>query len=263
MKIKWNNVGTKVVGICAVLSFLVTSTVYALTRVESPLESETVNGYKYNYSSRLDLNSLTQNTNYVRAWTAIFVDGGKTVPAGYMGGQARLYTSTGDLKSSSSVLYSTSAALNLTILGERYWTEDTYYSQAKVQFYNGDGYVGFDANKSPYIVLSNSSSSVSSETNQLPYNLDLQEEYGVNKYGQTYGSALLESKIGKEPDLVSAVGTNGIQGYVKVEELFPLPTSLQVGDSINSNDVISLYDQDGKTVIGEFALEGDIVEFGK
>lgn len=45
------------------------------------------------------------------------------------------------------------------------------------------------------------------------------ENYPVSSLGKTYGSALLAETVGYEPDLITAVGTKGQDGYVKREDL--------------------------------------------
>lgn len=39
--------------------------------------------------------------------------------------------------------------------------------------------------------------------------------YEKNENGETFGSALSAETIGHEPDLIAAIGTNGVEGYVR------------------------------------------------
>lgn len=45
-------------------------------------------------------------------------------------------------------------------------------------------------------------------------------KYPVNARGETYGSTLMAEIVGEEPDLVSAIGVDGIKGYVRSADLF-------------------------------------------
>jgi hypothetical protein len=88
--------------------------------------------------------------------------------------------------------------------------------------------------------------------------LMLQIKYAVNSKGETYGSALSEHTIGVEPDLISAVGTNGVEGYVRADDLTPKVSSIEEAIEQNGKNgdilTIPLYDVDGTTVLGEFEL---------
>lgn len=95
--------------------------------------------------------------------------------------------------------------------------------------------------------------------------------YAKNKSGQTYGSAAFAVSVETEPDLISAVGVDGTEGYVYSKDLngdMPKTPEEAVAQTnairektarARSNEpvvvrTIPLYDVDGKTVIGEFAI---------
>ena len=83
-------------------------------------------------------------------------------------------------------------------------------------------------------------------------------KYNINDNGETYGSALSEYTIGAEPELISAVGANGVSGYIKAADLTPKVSSIkealeQTAENA-SGRTIPLYAVDGATVIGEFAV---------
>lgn len=88
-------------------------------------------------------------------------------------------------------------------------------------------------------------------------------DYAVNASGETYGSALLARSSDEEPDLIQAVTTDGIEGYVRKSEL----------DAVNGSRVkspeealawqagvegktfhVPVYAVDGKTVLGQFEV---------
>lgn len=87
--------------------------------------------------------------------------------------------------------------------------------------------------------------------------------YPVNAKGLTYGS-IVNSKRGLEPDLVSAIGTDGTLGFVMTTDLYPAPPkSAKEALALNSRPSrdVPLYDKDGINVIGSFRIEsGETVE---
>ncbi len=86
--------------------------------------------------------------------------------------------------------------------------------------------------------------------------------YTVNEQGETYGSApYVYGKIVKEPDLISAIGVDGVKGYVKATDLngpsFSSPEeaiAYQEKMQAAGSRSIPLYESDGRTEIGEFIL---------
>ncbi|GAA4626336.1 hypothetical protein [Cellulomonas oligotrophica] len=109
-------------------------------------------------------------------------------------------------------------------------------------------------------------------------------EYQENALGQTYGSAAIAQAPELEPDLISAVATNGKVGYVLKTDLdeangttaaesFTSPAdALRWQETEGTKDhTIAVYDVDGTTQIGEFVVTGstsqaaalDVVSEGK
>ena len=84
--------------------------------------------------------------------------------------------------------------------------------------------------------------------------------YPVNQYGLTYGSAAEAFSYETEPDLIAAIGVDGIEGYVYAEDLRgPMPNSPEEASALmeargSEPRSIPLYEKDGKTVIGEFLI---------
>lgn len=82
-----------------------------------------------------------------------------------------------------------------------------------------------------------------------------------NNNGQIYGSGYFLNQIGIEPDLIAAVGNNGIEGYVLSIDINDSDASnLNEADIYNKmrDKAIPLYSQDGTTVIGSYTISKDI-----
>lgn len=86
--------------------------------------------------------------------------------------------------------------------------------------------------------------------------------YATNDNGQTYGSSADAASPEKEPELISATGVDGTNGYVLKKDLDEeMPKSpeealkQQKNRPVGGRD-IPLYDQDGTTVIGSFHIGG-------
>ncbi|WP_214627072.1 hypothetical protein [Paenibacillus agaridevorans] len=82
--------------------------------------------------------------------------------------------------------------------------------------------------------------------------------YPVNENGQTYGSDADATSAETRPELISAIGENGIEGYVLKKDLDgeqpktpEEAIAIQNSRSPGGRD-IPLYDVDGETVIGVF-----------
>ena len=84
-------------------------------------------------------------------------------------------------------------------------------------------------------------------------------DFPVNKNGETYGSAANCAPGQRDPDLISAVGTEGQSGYIRYDEIpgVNLNTREEVAEYVEhmktlpSILIFNLYDQEGN-IIGEF-----------
>ena len=112
---------------------------------------------------------------------------------------------------------------------------------------NGDHFVSDTLNKTEIVGAARA----------LAYQLD-DGNYPVSDKGKTYGSALLSEIVGHEPDLISAVGTDGQAGYVKYEDVKkpeiknPSEAVSYMQDRLETYTV-PLYDLQ-EEVIGEFEI---------
>lgn len=82
-----------------------------------------------------------------------------------------------------------------------------------------------------------------------------------NAKGETYGSGAYAMSPEEEPDLMSAVATNGKSGYIRTSELeaaAPPPANPEEAAKNEGplRDSIPVYESDGTTIIGEFRIGG-------
>lgn len=90
-------------------------------------------------------------------------------------------------------------------------------------------------------------------------------EKGINSSGQTYGSALdvevpsdfdgtVEETKQFYPDLIAAQNSDGVEGYITVDDFFgDMPSSPEKavqGEYRKTLDGVTLFDKDGKTTLG-------------
>lgn len=99
-------------------------------------------------------------------------------------------------------------------------------------------------------------------------------QYRINKNGQTYGSVdptLKDSAEQEPPQLIAAIGVDGTDGYVNLDDLNgnqptnpdeaikymeELEAAVEEAKQSGSEylDFIPLYDSDGETVVGQFGI---------
>ncbi len=236
--------------VIAVLSMML-MTVFA-EGADSAEKNVTVYGYDYRYWSCIANNV----SGRVFAQTTVCLDDNiDSVPIGYLGGQARLYSSSGVLKKSSEWEYNEYSQYATVVPRFNYSTSSGYYySKGQARFYTGDGYATYACTATPNYAPTRSIDSFSSMTIQR------------NENGEIYGSEIFLDEIGVQPDLILAEGTNGEIGYVRAEDLNDsdvLTPAQAMSKMVNKEaDIIPLYNSDGTTVIGSFMLEPteDIVE---
>ena len=84
--------------------------------------------------------------------------------------------------------------------------------------------------------------------------------YAVNFNNETYGSGLSASTLGYFPDLISAIGSGGAEGYIRAEDLER--NSIQELGAGSSSSTIPVYDLDGEC-IDTFAIITEVINFDK
>jgi len=96
----------------------------------------------------------------------------------------------------------------------------------------------------------------------IPYSDGPGHGYPVNSHGQSYGSSADAPAHGGEPDLIAAIATNGMHGYVKRADLqSPQPKNPEEAVAMTKANAgktktVPVYDQEGQGVIGEFVMGG-------
>lgn len=101
-----------------------------------------------------------------------------------------------------------------------------------------------------------------SSDNNIAAVIEKAPNYSVNEQGQTYGKGPYPAGPSQEPDLIRAVGENGVVGYVKSSDLngpsFSSPEEAlahqETLHKAGGYELIPLYESDGETVIGEFKM---------
>lgn len=98
------------------------------------------------------------------------------------------------------------------------------------------------------------------------------EKIKVNSFGETYGPTLSFNDPNDpdgEPDLVSAIGIDGTQGYVRSADLnqgvakSPEEAVKLMKNRSMQDRLIPLYDFEGETIIGQFIIspaQGENIE---
>lgn len=201
----------------------------------------TVYGCKYKYYS-----SVYRNEKEVWAYATVTSDEGRNYPIGYFGANARLYDSFNNLIVASGWEYNTSElggmARKTTNIPS---TSGIFYSKGQVRMYNGNGYNTYTTTQSP-----NLSPVSRTQANDC---------YKINENGEIYGSEYILNQYGIEPDLIQAIGNEGVSGYVKAVELNEIiPASpeeaIRYQSELPDKRIINLYDCSGNNIIGTFTV---------
>ena len=200
----------------------------------------TVKGYTYEYRSSVANNSPGQ----IFYQTSILADEDSS-PEGYIGANARVYSSSGVLKASTGWSYTTRDDPVYYEADVYYTASGYYYSKGQVKFYNGSGYNTYTCNATANL------------TPTKPSLLNSQKsQVNVNNSGERYGSQLFAEEQGVELDLILAEGTNGEIGYIRAEDIRGADVNT-VEEALayeqgRTSYTVPLYREDGATVIGEF-----------
>ncbi len=190
---------------------------------------------------------------------SVWCQANSTVPANYIGCQAQLLDGyTGEVIRETSVKHNSNPSnFHYAV------TSGGYYAYSAMA--GGFVYLGADEVEKRVIPTSAfGGNSVVSPANQakakkaLLSTLNADMTYPTNEKGESYGSILLADVVGAYPDLIAAVGVNGIKGYIRFEEVHPTFNSeadiKEYELALESDNTVPLYDSQGK-VIGVFELD--------
>ena len=89
------------------------------------------------------------------------------------------------------------------------------------------------------------------------------EDIQVNSSGETFGPESAATSYEDRPDLIAAVGVDGVKGYIKKSDFDgEMPSSpeeavklMHSPEYLYTARVVPLYDSEGKKVIGEFRMD--------
>lgn len=246
-KAKIGKTVTALVLVLTTMMACVTST-FADYETSDPIY-KTVGGVEFKIDSELYING---NRTFRGAVYVVTVDQ-SLVPAKTILVQAELY----EPNSAQAVCYSewdyNDKADYWAYAVTPYYNSDNIVRAAGgVQIYDGTKYVPIEAPSTRY---SSRSQDVSDE---LKATLDANGNYPKTANGETYGSGLLSSIVGYKPDLISAIGTNGLSGYIRNEDASPIFVTkeeyeIYIVNLEAAGRKIPLYDLQGN-VIGDFEI---------
>ncbi|SHO51747.1 hypothetical protein [Anaerocolumna xylanovorans] len=208
--------------------------------------------YMYTYYDRAAVNTESPAG---WAYTDIYTSGYVNVPTAYMGAGAQLFSADGALCKSGGVVYNTSPTSVLSVGTGRYTGPSGFFSMGLATYYNGSGYNNFWTTSTPTLYINaGRAAALMAPAPLLP----------ENENDQTLGNAYVAQITGELPDLVSAVTTDGVKGYVYSQDIQPKTPSdpqeaLAMNAEIFSNPSIPVYAEDGTTIIGTFQFTPQII----
>lgn len=210
-------------------------------------------GINFSYYASLYVDDDTEK----RAGTwlhATVIGSGRNVnmAAGQLGAQAVLYNENGIVRKDTGMQYNTTKTYFMDAGTDSSGGNIGYYSKGRVEYYTGTG--GYsDASTT-------ATSTMRSAIMAAPFAqiLDVDGNYPTNMAGETYGSGLLEVIVGKEPDLIAAIGENDVFGYLRADDLHPKINTPEEAvaymQALRNNRTLPLYDLNGM-VVGSFVLD--------
>lgn len=220
-----------------VMSLALTVPAFAATRdAYQPYDSDedlvsNAAGYSYWIGSTL-YSSIFGSSRY--ASVSVREKNGNTIPAGYIEITPTLCNASGSIKIIGSSVSSSGKGTHLFANTKTSGDPEMCYATGVV-IVEGRGKVN-----APKATDARSRQAVDALTKTLTED----GKYPVNACGETYGSLMLASEVGHVPDLLSAVGSSGVDGYIRLADLI---ADHAAGDSL------PLYDLEGN-VIGAFVV---------
>lgn len=220
---------------------------------QSSVRTSTVGGVKYEYWASLYVDA----TNRYRAGTWITRADSAAIPSGTtVYARAVLYNEDGQiLEESGPDEHDSGTSFGYSVTSTVRTTE-AVYSQGEVSIEVGGDTLATLFTRATDTVGGSRSAALSADAvieNLESTMLEDDGSYPVTAAGETYGSGLLAGVTGEKPDLISAIGTDGVTGYVRAEDL---DTVMEKGEE----RIVDLYDLAGN-VIGEFVVRGSTTDY--
>lgn len=173
------------------------------------------------------------------------VNASRTVQTGWMGANIRIYINTGTLFAQNTAYNNIDMQYFIAYTSSPPGSFYRFYASGTAYGWAGTSYVGKSMSNTGPVSRSAESFVVKS--------------YPVNESGMTYGSGLSAEYVGEEPDLISAIGKNGIDGYVKNTDInMPIPSNPEEAVSLYGTSnikTVPVYDVDGTTIVDWFDTE--------
>ena len=218
----------------------------------------TANGQQYEIWSTIYQDSDTVYRGASWAHTANSVE----VPAEYIGVGTGLYSSTGKIYAELEESYNnTPATFHYRSTGRAILDDKNIYAQGKIKLFNGSGYDFYLTAETRRFYPATNSTEITSFDSTLSTlavtTLESDGSYPTTASGETYGSELLANQVGEIPDLISAIGVNGIEGYVRANELYP---EINTREEAREHMEWMLQNTAGYREIPVYDLNGSIVD---
>lgn len=173
-------------------------------------------------------------------WANATTMASKGVAGGRMGSLARLYLN-GSLVKSTGVIYNDGGAQSIIASTPTNSTRGNYKAGGTSYIYNPS-----TGSYSAHTLINSPAQTFS----------DSEVEIIRNENGEIYGSEYELLLYGIQPDLVSAIGVDGTEGYVKEADINAVPQTLEEALEYTPTAYeVPLYEEDGETVIGTFIVD--------
>lgn len=206
------------------------------------------NGFEYEFWSEL----YTRSPNTGSAW--VCEKKYTNVPAHTIGARARVYDGNSQLLAQTDMMYNTRDIYFMVASVDVPGT-GVIYSKGEVSIQTESSYTFQTLNCLPTKSVNGGAKSYANFSEEA---IQTMATYGVNDKGETYGSSMFSERNGGNPDLISAVGNNGLSGYVRDDELnLPVNTPKEAKifqENMPTTRTIPLYDLEGN-VIDSFTVD--------
>lgn len=247
-------IGKKLMALVLVLAtmvaFAATAFAYDVNSAERYIDGR-YNGVNFQYKILSTLYVDSSRSYRGSIWVSI--PSQTYVPAGWMEVMAEVLDyNTGKVVKSTAMEENTRSTYYMYAVTETYNTSNPVCSRGRYRVYDGT------QNRTGFAYETEPVPGTRAISKSLLSTLEANGSYPKTKAGETYGSVLLADVVGYEPDLISALGLNGISGYVRNEDVYPtFITRAEYETYINTLEAnewkIPLYDLQGN-VIGAYEI---------